>query len=454
MSIEASQRSPALLVGEAVGPEAPNPEQESARTPRVGAILRKGTLALFDQGIVSVTNLLTTIIVGRACGLEDFGLYTLAITVVIFAACAQEALISSPFALYGNRLQGEDRRGFAGSLLVQFGLVALLAAGGLLLVSAGLFAGFGPAGLAPLVALLAAVVPWVLLREFARRMAIARMHLGTALAIDGTVSVLQLGGLAILWSRGGLTPVTALATLAAVAAITGLAWLVLARRQFAIRPAQVAADWSQSWSFGRWILAGQMLALANGYVLHWLLAVRLGPLATGGLALCMSVAQLTNPFVLGIGNLLTPRAAQAYAVGGVPELRRIVAFAGLILGGGLLLFCGLALLFGGAAVHLLYGKYEADFAILVPLLALAQFASAISLAPANGLGAMERSDLNFWSSLIGLTITLILSAALVGPFGVIGATVGLIIGSWSGLAVCWLTFRYLTRSALRAEGQP
>jgi O-antigen/teichoic acid export membrane protein len=457
MSVGAGERPLSPLPAKEEGTErSPLPSNEGEAAgfgQRFRSLLGKGTLALLDQGVVSITSLLSMIVVGRASNLDDVGLYSLGLTLTVFIACAQESLIASPYALYGNRLQGQARLEFAGSLLLQAGLVAALAIGGLFLAGAVLATGVGPPGLAPVVWILAAVVPWVLLREFARRFAIAHIQLTTALVIDVTVSVLQLGGLLVLSSYGALTPEMAFLTLAAACAVTGLAWLFLARKQFAVRLGQVRADWSRSWAFGRWVFASQMMGLANSYALHWLLALWLGAEATGGLALCMSVANLANPFVLGVGNLLTPKAVQAYNDGGVPELRRVVAFAGWLMAAAMLAFCLLAFLVGGEAIHWLYRKYEPSFGMIVTLLALAQVARAVSLAPANGLGALERSDVNFRSGLFGLVITLIASACLVGPWGITGAALAMVIGAWSGLVYCWLAFRQLAGEAHRAEGQ-
>jgi hypothetical protein len=52
---------------------------------------RKGLLSLIDQMIVSLSNFLSGVIVGRACGAEEFGLYSLGFSLLLCAAHVQGA---------------------------------------------------------------------------------------------------------------------------------------------------------------------------------------------------------------------------------------------------------------------------------------------------------------------------------------------------------------------------
>ena len=47
------------------------------------AVARGGAMAVLDQAVVSGTNFLTVVLVGRACGQEELGYYSLGVTVLV-----------------------------------------------------------------------------------------------------------------------------------------------------------------------------------------------------------------------------------------------------------------------------------------------------------------------------------------------------------------------------------
>src|SRR5205085_9544814 len=83
------------------------------------------------------------------------------------------------------------------------------------------------------------VIPFVLIREFGRRYAFARLQMAQALILDVAVAAIQLAALAWLGWSGGLTAVTACIALGGACGLTALAWLYLARADFAVRVAHV-----------------------------------------------------------------------------------------------------------------------------------------------------------------------------------------------------------------------
>ena len=156
-----------------------------------GVTARRGLLGLFDQAIVSGTNFLTTVIIGRYCGAEPLGVYSLGFTLLVLIAVAQESLICVPYNVFGNRMESEDRRRYASSL---FGHYLFLASGAVLLLAIG--GAMAPSHLQPMVWILIGVAPLTLLREFGRRVSLAHLRLREAVGLDAAVAVLQLGALA------------------------------------------------------------------------------------------------------------------------------------------------------------------------------------------------------------------------------------------------------------------
>src|SRR5436190_12762522 len=73
-------------------------------------------VALVDQALVSGTRFLATIIVGRYCGAGELGTYTLAFSLLVLVGCFQEAIVTTPYAVFGQRLRRRSRATYAGAV--------------------------------------------------------------------------------------------------------------------------------------------------------------------------------------------------------------------------------------------------------------------------------------------------------------------------------------------------
>src|SRR5271169_4491437 len=221
--------------------------------------VRLGFLTLLDQGVTSATNFLTGVFIGRICTKEDFGLYMLGSTLVLFAMSAQLWLISTPYMIVRPRLKGELQSRYAGSTLLHS--VALSALAALILAAAGvpLVHGIGPKGLAGVVWVLVAVVSFILLREYARRVCFANLQIRAALLLDCGVAILQIGGLAFLARHALLSPASAYCVIGGACGLAGIWWLAVNRAAFVPRLKAAVSDFERNWAIGRWVCASGLL---------------------------------------------------------------------------------------------------------------------------------------------------------------------------------------------------
>ena len=405
------------------------------------ATVQKGTLSLIDQGVVSGTSFVTTVIIGRMCGPGSLGVYSLAFTFTALTACVQEALISLPYVVYGNRLRGKDRAECAGSSLIHCAALAALAIVCLAVVGAIFSAGFGPPQVAPVIWILTAIIPVLMLREFVRRMAFAHLNVSTALVLDAVAATLQIGGLLLLAATGTLSVVGAYAVIGVACAVTGLAWLWRSRNAFVPRREQVVKDAVRNWLFGRWVFATALVVVSRGYAVPWMLALMLGAKATGVFVACETVILLSNPFVLGMGNVLAPMASRALASGGRSGVRRVVRKTGMLVVGAMVAFCGLAIVFGGEFVRLLYGSEYAGNDPTISVLAIALLVTSLAMTVRTGLFALERPDVNFKAGAWGLAAMAIVALCLIDELGVLGAAFGLLAESVVTTSLTYLGYR-------------
>jgi O-antigen/teichoic acid export membrane protein len=424
-------------------PQSPDTPSQSPITNHQSPITPKGfwrsglvtrVLGLVDQAAISGVSLFTTVVVGRVAGEQALGLYALGSTLVVIAMAILYSLISLPYIVFSHRLRDRDLAEFSGSVVVHQGVLSVLVV--VVLAGAALFwpllqrlVETELAGLQAVLWVLAGTVAFVLLREFSRRVLMAEWRVLETVWLDLAVTVLQMVGLLGLAWAGVLSAGTAHAAVGLACAIGGFCWLVWAWKDFSFSRERVLPDWQRNWKLGCWEAGSQVVGLCQVFMLHWLLAVYLGPRATGIYAACVAVVALSNPFVVGIGNLLTPQAARAFAQEGRVAVGRVVSRTLLVVGLGMVGFTAGLALFGDWLVVKLYGPSYADNQQVIVLLAIAWLASALGKMLDQGLLAMEHSRWTFTFSFAGLLATLVAGVGLMMYHGLPGAATGLALGS-------------------------
>jgi O-antigen/teichoic acid export membrane protein len=400
-------------------------------------------LALADQAVVSGTSFLTTVMIGHSTVPNRLGLYAIGISLLVSLVAIQDSLITLPYTIRRHRPPGTQAE-HAGSSLAQSGLMAALCVVLGVVSALSLAAGGAEPELVAMIWALAAVLPFALLREFGRRFAFARLQMVQALMLDLAVAVFQIAALFWLGWTGRMSAAAAIVALGAACALTGAAWLYLARAKLRIRVDQIGPAIRRGWELGKWLFASQITVSVQGYATHWLLAFVVGTTATGVYAACMSVVLFANPLIMGLGNILAPKAALAMQQGGGARLREVVTRDALVLGAALTLFCAVILVAGEDVMRLLYhGKEYEGNGQTVTVLALAMLASAVGMPASNALASMEQPKAIAWVGLFSASLTVGLVWWLVVAWGLLGAACGFLAGNLAGAVGRWVTFLVL-----------
>lgn len=393
-----------------------------------GATARQSFLAVVDQGLVSVANFATSVIVGRLAGLDALGAYTLGFTVLLVAATAHEALVAIPYTVYSNRVDVAERRVMAGSALVHALLLAAVCAVVLVLIGLVVSVSGGSDVISRVLWVAAAVVPFTLLREFARRHAFAELDVKTAVLVDAVATAVQLGSLGVLAVADAISP-RVIAVLGLAAAVAVAVWYVNRRGELDVQRDDIVPSMRRNWDFGKWVGAARLTSIAHSYVVPWLLAVIISIAETGGYAAAATIIAVTNPLLIGVGMVLTPRCARAYADGGAAEVRRVARKATTALSAIAVVVALPLVVFGEEALRFVYGDDTADFGSTVAVLAFALVASVVGMGAESGLRAIERPQVSFAASLAGLTVTATLTVLLAPTLEALGGAIGVFAGA-------------------------
>jgi O-antigen/teichoic acid export membrane protein len=407
---------------------------------RVGKTLRTHFLALADQAVVSGVSFLTLILVSHWTSSSQLGIYSIGISALISIIGLQDSLVLLPYIVERFRPIGTVAE-HAGASLMQSGLlsvlsIALVAAAAL---SLSILGADGDA--ADMAWALVATIPFALLREFGRRRALARLRMGEAFVLDGSVAAIQVIALCVLGSTGWMTPATACGALGGACGLVGIVWLYLYRADFVIRKDQTLPAAKQNWSSGKGFLAAQVTNWLQSYVTYWLLALVHGSAATGVFAACMSLASFGNPLMMGINNALNPRAMLALETGGKSGLRRQAIQGAVLQAAAMGLFCLMLALFSADAMHLLYrGEDFYGQGGTVALLGVGLLALAVGSSAQFGLASLGRPRAIVRSASIGLAFTVFLGLFLMSHWNLFGAACGFAAGCGVTSAGLWVAF--------------
>ncbi len=405
------------------------------------AAAQRGLLGVVDQAANSVASFATVVILGRFASQHELGVYSLALTPLLLLTNLQAELITAPYTVHRQR-RTVGLAEYNGSILMHQLLFAALCSTGLL-VAYGMVAGRGSDLAVPLL-ILSGVAPFWLMRVFIRYVSFANMRFPSAVLVDGLAATLQIAGLLGCALLLGLSAGSTFIVLGTSSAVACGAWW-LAQRGVVFRPQwrQVGSDWRKNWRFARWAVASQLIGCTTPFVLPWVLAHTRGEAAAGLLAASVNLCGVAMLLVVGVAHSLTPQAARAFAEGGVPQLRGVLARAQLFftvtLGG----FWIAAMLLGEWLMVAVYGPPFAGTGMAVSLLAGSVLATGFAVTGGNGLWAVERPQANLIADVVTLLVTITTAVLLVGRAGVVGAAAATLCGNSAGAVTRLLILRHV-----------
>ena len=420
-----------------------------ARQLAASPLLQKSALSVFDQAVVSGTSFVTAVILARNCPREELGIYYLALSLIFFVRGIQEQLVSAPYMIYCGRKQGDALAEYAGSSL--FHQCTLLAAGSAILALSLTF-GLSPAGAGSAFWLLVGVGPLLLLREYIRQLLFAHLEMFSAIALDVAVCGIQLTAMLGLSLAGRLGVVETLAVMGTSCGISAAIWLLGKRRPMIVRTAAALRDFKSNWLFARWALASQLLVCTTPYVMPWVVALTHSEAETGTLGACTSLVGLSNMFMMGLCNFLSPRAARAFAEGGLTELKSVLGQTACLFAATLGGLCLGAFLLGEPLAVLVYGPQFAGTGWIIGVLTLSVLANSMGVTAGNGLWAMERPQANFAADLTALGVVIMATIFLVPAFGPLGAAMATLAGTSTDAVVRLFILRQTMREFAGTKG--
>ncbi|HMF67353.1 MAG TPA: oligosaccharide flippase family protein [Phyllobacterium sp.] len=397
----------------------------------------KASWTLVDQCVVSGGNFLLNVLLARVLSEQDYGEFALFLGAIFLLRAIDYSLISYPLSVRLCLVNDDERAALLGNTVLlavalSLILVVVMALGTALLEEDNILL---PACLCYLC--------WQA-QETSRRFLLADFRYREAVAGDGIAYVGQVLVIAVLLWIGSITLSSALYAMSAtfvVGALVHALKLRFAWPDFAeIR--QLALEYL---SVGKWSLVSYELVLIRAQLFPWMLAAVSGTAATASLQAGLNIANTMNPIIFGIGNAIPQIAAHAHRSGGVLGASR-AAYRYVLFGlGPILVICAVGVLIPDLLLRTVYGSSSPYLTVVIglQLLVVAGVLDYIAEMISKTLLGVQSGRLAFLVNIVAVVVALVLALALIGPMGVFGACLALLIANLvraigAVIAIAWL----------------
>ncbi len=408
--------------------------------------LMKGSLAILDQALFTGSNFVISIMLARWLTPEAYGTYAVAFAIFLLLLVFYQALILEPMLVFGGSLYRNCVRDYIRSLLVlhsALGLVMLI----VVFLAAGVALRLDRSGSLPgALAGVGIATPLVLLFWLAKR--IFYVMLSPAASVCGALlySILLIGGLAVLYRRGSLSPFSALVLMG----IAGLGSGVFLFTYLGFRlPAseyvlEIAEIWRRHWRYGRWALAANAMMWVPVSIYYPLLSAFSGMTQAGELKALMNFFSPVLQTCAALASLMLPygtRVLREKGLGLANSVSQRMTF--------LCLSCAIpywlaVLLFKGPVFRVVYSGRYTEVAYLLPIVALTSLFGGAFFGPSTALRAMESPRSVFIAVTASSSISVAIGILATWALGLRGALWSMALSETLAFAAAFLLVRRKT----------
>ncbi len=405
--------------------------------------LRKGFLAIMDQGILSGANFLVAILLARWLTPESYGSYALAFEIFLLVAVIYGALILEPMSVFGASVYGGNLVSYYGKLLRIHCVVSSVMVV-LLFVVAGILHAMKPASLLPdpLVAV-AIATPCLLLFWLARRGFYVVFMPRKALAGSCIYSALVVAGVAVLYKLRCLSATSAFLLLAAGSLVTGplmFRWLKpkLVAKAPEIRLRDICR---RHWTYGRWAVANSLVIWLSLAIYYPLLGSFYTLADAGKFKALMNFASPIGQALFALSMLTLPYVSREHHADGNVVANRLVWRLTFYFMGGACLYWVVVLLLRNPALHLLYGGKFGEIVTLLPWVALGSVLRMSAVAPEIVLKAMHSPASAFVAYSAACVVAILVGVPCTRKYGLTGALLAWVLSSATALGAAIVMIR-------------
>jgi O-antigen/teichoic acid export membrane protein len=406
--------------------------------------VRKGSLAILDQGLIAGSNFLIGLLLARWLVPEQYGAYALAFSIFLFAAGFHNALLLEPMSVFGSASYGKCLPAYLGKLLRLHFILAFFLTG---LVAAGITVlHYFTADRALPSALwgVCLATPLILLFWLCRRAAYIKLAPGLAARGALAYCLVVVCLLLLVQSVGWLSGFTAFLIQALAATVAAILLLASLRSRLDSQSGpSSSAVVRQHWRYGRWAVATAIVFWLSGNAYYVLVAAFLPMQDVAALRALQNFTLPFPQFITAISLLVLPWASARFAEEGRAGFQHRIRQITVLFVAGASAYYAVLWLFGGRIMAILYAGRYTDFAYLLPLVAAPVVVLAASQGSMIAVQAMQFPAEIFFAYTLAGAVTIVAGIPLTRYWGLPGAAVGILISYLTFFVV--ISYRYRAR---------
>lgn len=403
----------------------------------------KGGLAILDQGLVSGSNFLISVLLARWLSPGQYGAYAIAFGIQVLLTVVYQALVLEPMSVYGGSSYRNSLRGYLGSLLWVHAVLSLAIC--IALATAALTAkGIARSeGLAGALAGITIASPFALAFGMARRGFYLELSPAKAALGAFVYSSFSVIGLYLLYHRGLLSAFSAFLLMGLAAFATTLYLFLRLRKE--LRPSNSAPSvreiWKRHWGYGRWALAGSIAGWIPAYIYYPVLTGFGNIVHSGQLKALMNLTQPMEQTKAALAMLLLPYAAGVHDREGRSSASSLAKRMTTISLGGAIAYWIVILPFDRPVFQLMYSGRYIEVAHLLPIVAFGSIVWSAAYGPAIALRAMESPASVFVAFSLATGLSLLVGIPAAWRYGLSGAIWGSNLADVLSLVIVLLVLR-------------
>jgi O-antigen/teichoic acid export membrane protein len=387
---------------------------------------QKGGLAVLDQGLISGSNFMVSILLARWLMPDSYGAYAITFGIYVALSLVYQSLVLEPMGVFGGSVYRGNLRAYMRSLVGIHVALSIAMSAGFAIAWIIAHRASGGGAMSGALAGVAIASPCLMLLALARRTFYVELTPAPATAGAFIYSVLVLSGLFVVYKYALLSTFVAFLLIAIGALVTGTVLMFVLRRGLSSSgPAPAFGEaWHKHWRYGRWALAACVAGWLPSYIYYPLLSAFSGMAQSGQLKALMN---LTMPFEQVKGALLmlalpfAAGVAHRNGIAGARVLNRTLTVLSILAATA---YWAMIIPLHKPVFHLLYSDRYAEVAYLLPALALGQIFWSATFGPQVALRAMESPSTVFAALGIATGASLLIGIPATWAWGLKGAIWG------------------------------
>ena len=414
--------------------------------------MTKGSLAVLDQGLISGSNFLVSILLARWLLPAQYGAYGLAFEIFLLLSLLHQALLVEPQRVFGPSDYVECSREYLGVLLwLHAGLAVVVFI--VLGVSCSLLNQFTQLNdLSGALAGTAIAAPCILLLWLARGAYYVNIWPQGAARGAAVYCAIVLTSLSLVHRFKSISPFFAFCLMGFAALGSSTVLLIGLKPVLKFSGGHLWRKVGQQhWVYGRWILASLLLSSISGAIYYPLVSGFSGLAAAGQLKGLLNLSLPVAQTLSALSVFFLPYASRVYKENGVAGLRSLTWNVSWLFGTAATVYWIVLILWSKPVLRSLYGGRYTELAPLIPWLAIGSLPWNLAAVPAIALKAVRASSSIFGSYCASSIVALLVGVPATRAFGLRGALMALTLSNLVALIVVVMLLRRNLRNISMVE---